>query len=84
VAVGDLATAGDGADNEETQSYPALLTAHLPSGTRFLNLGVLGYALPNANSAELPQALAAHSAPAAVWIGTVGVLGGTCPKIPAT
>jgi acyl-CoA thioesterase I len=84
VAMGDSLTAGDGADNEETQSYPALLAAHLPSGTRFLNLGVPGYTLDNAIQDELPQALAAHPRLATVWIGTNDVLGGTCPQIPAS
>jgi acyl-CoA thioesterase I len=84
VAMGDSLTAGDGADNQETQSYPALLATHLPSGTRFLNLGVPGYTLDNAIQDELPQALAAHPPLATVWIGTNDVLGGTCPQVPAS
>src|SRR5205807_9594809 len=84
VAMGDSATAGAGADNEATQSYPALLAAHLPSGTRFLNLGVPGYTLDSAIRGELPQALAAHAPLATVWIGVNDVLGGTCPQVPTS
>jgi lysophospholipase L1-like esterase len=74
VAIGDSLTAGDGADNQDTQSYPALLAAHLAAGTRFLNLGVPGDTLDSAITDELPQALAAHPPLATVWIGRGWIL----------
>lgn len=81
VAIGDSLTFGTGADNPSTQSYPALIGAHLPAGTTFLNLGVPGMTLDGALTGELPQALAAHPSVATVWLGANDIFQGNCPQV---
>jgi acyl-CoA thioesterase I len=68
-AIGDSLTAGDGADDPETQSYPAVLARHLPRGARFLNFGGSGASLDTDRTYELPGALAAHATLVTIWVG---------------
>jgi acyl-CoA thioesterase I len=68
-AIGDSLTEGAGADDPETQSYPAVLARHLPRGAHFLNFGGSGASLDTDRTYELPGALAAHATLVTIWVG---------------
>lgn len=68
VALGDSWTAGDGTDNPDKQSYPAVLAHHLPPGSRLLNLGRNGYTVQNALSFSLDLALRARPTLVTIWL----------------
>lgn len=68
-ALGDALSAGAGADDPLTQSYPALLARHLPRGAHVLNLGSSGASLDLDRTIELPLALEAHATVVTLWVG---------------
>ncbi len=57
VAIGASDAYGVGADDPASESWPAVLDAMLPRGSRLVNLGVPGITLARALDIELPVAL---------------------------
>jgi lysophospholipase L1-like esterase len=57
VAIGASDAIGVGADDPDTQSWPAVLASWLPPRSRLINLGVPGITLHRALEVELPVAL---------------------------
>lgn len=57
VAIGASDSVGVGATDPATDSWPAVFSAKLPPGSRFINLGVPGITLHRALQVELPVAL---------------------------
>jgi lysophospholipase L1-like esterase len=68
VAIGASDAVGIGADDPNTHGYVPLLIAHLPPGSRALNLGISGTTLDAALGDELPEAVAAHPRLVTVWL----------------
>ena len=68
VAIGASDTVGIGADDPETQGWPALVHARLPNGSRFLRLGVSGSTAGEAVRAQLPAATASAPDLVTVWL----------------
>jgi lysophospholipase L1-like esterase len=68
VAIGASDTFGIGADDPQTENWPADLSASLGAGVRLVNLGIPGISLHEALSAEVPVALDAHPNLVTVWL----------------
>ncbi|MDQ4149081.1 MAG: SGNH/GDSL hydrolase family protein [Actinomycetota bacterium] len=68
VAIGASDTVGIGADDPQTEGWPALVYERLPRGTRFLRLGVSGSTAEEAVRAQLPTARAASPDLVTVWL----------------
>lgn len=68
VAIGASDTFGIGADDPQTQSWPADLTARMGSGVRLINLGIPSELLHDALKVELPVALDTHPNLITVWL----------------
>jgi len=68
VAIGASDTFGVGADDPQTQSWPADLTAQIGSGVRLINLGIPSELLHDALSVEVPVALDSHPNLITVWL----------------
>jgi lysophospholipase L1-like esterase len=68
VAIGASDTFGIGADDPQTQNWPADLAAKFGSGVRLVNLGVPSITAHQALSIELPVALDAHPQLVTIWL----------------
>jgi lysophospholipase L1-like esterase len=68
VAIGASDTCGIGADDPQTQNWPADLSAKIGSGVRLVNLGIPGVLLHQALNVEVPVALDAHPDLVTVWL----------------
>jgi len=68
VAIGASDTFGVGADDPQTQSWPADLATQLGTGVRLINLGIPGELLHDALSVEVPVALDSHPNVITVWL----------------
>ncbi|HLQ28083.1 MAG TPA: SGNH/GDSL hydrolase family protein [Ktedonobacteraceae bacterium] len=68
VAIGASDTFGIGADDPQTQNWPADLSAKFGSGVRLVNLGIPGVLLHQALNVEVPVALDAHPDLVTVWL----------------
>lgn len=68
VAIGASDTFGVGADDPQTQSWPADLTSRMGSGVRLINLGIPSELLHDAINVELPVALDTHPNVITVWL----------------
>ncbi len=68
VAIGASDTFGIGADDPQTENWPADLSAGLGTGVHLVNLGIPGITLHQALSVEVPVALDAHSNLVTVWL----------------
>jgi lysophospholipase L1-like esterase len=68
VAIGASDTYGIGADDPETQNWPADLSTLLGGNVRLINLGVPNIDVHSALGVELPIALDAHPALVTVWL----------------
>lgn len=69
VAVGASETVGFGADRPATQAWPEVLRRQaLPSGARFVNLGIPGATVATALEQELPKALELSPTLVTVWL----------------
>ena len=68
VAIGASDTFGVGADDPQTQSWPADLAAQMGAGVRLINLGIPGELLHEALRVEVPVALDSHPNLITVWL----------------
>ena len=68
VAIGASDTFGVGADDPQTQSWPADLAGQMGSGVRLINLGIPGELLHDALNVEVPVALDSHPNVITVWL----------------
>lgn len=68
VAIGASDTVGVGADDPETEGWPALIYDRLPPGTRFLRLGISGSTAGEAVQAQLPHAEPASPDLVTIWL----------------
>jgi lysophospholipase L1-like esterase len=68
VAIGASDTFGLGADDPQSESWPADLASMLGSDTRLVNLGIPGVTAANALQVELPVALDAHPTLVTIWL----------------
>lgn len=69
VAIGDSVTFGTCATNAATDSWPVVLSQHMPRGTQVINLGIPGWTAHDALQSELPEAVDAQPNLATVWLG---------------
>jgi lysophospholipase L1-like esterase len=76
VAIGASDTFGYGVPDPATQGWVPRFAASLPSGTRVVNLGVVGITLHRALAVDLPVALDAHPNLVTVWLAVNDLLGG--------
>jgi acyl-CoA thioesterase-1 len=76
VALGASDAVGVGSKTPGTQGYVPLIAAHLPDGSRTLNLGVDGILLHDALSRELPRALSASPQLITIWLVANDFAGG--------
>ncbi|HAG97762.1 MAG TPA: hypothetical protein DCL75_02595, partial [Ktedonobacter sp.] len=68
VAIGASDTFGIGADDPQTENWPADLSVGLGTGVHLVNLGIPGITLHQALSVEVPVALDAHPNLVTVWL----------------
>jgi len=68
VAIGASDTVGVGANNPESESWPAVLARKLPPGSRLLNLGVSGSLLHQALDQQVPVAVDVDPDLVTVWL----------------
>lgn len=68
VAIGASDTFGIGADDPQTENWPADLSAGFGAGVHLVNLGIPGITLHQALSVEVPVALDAHPNLVTVWL----------------
>ncbi|MDQ6695783.1 MAG: GDSL-type esterase/lipase family protein [Chloroflexota bacterium] len=66
-AIGASDVVGVGADDPKSESWINILLQKMPAGTRFVRLGRSGITLREANSMEVPQAVAAKPDVITVW-----------------
>lgn len=76
VAIGASDTFGVGADDPQTQSWPADLATHMGTGVRLINLGIPGELLHDALSVEVPIALDSHPNVITVWLAVNDIADG--------
>ncbi len=76
VALGASDAVGVGSDTPDSQGYVPLLAAHLPKGSRALNLGVNGIHLREALTTELPLALSTSPNLITAWLVANDFIGG--------
>ena len=74
VAIGASDTFGVGADDPQTQSWPADLKAQMGSGVRLINLGIPGEVLHAALSVEVPIALDSHPNVITIWLAVNDII----------
>lgn len=74
VAVGASETAGLGADDPATQSWPSVLRATTLPTARLVNLGVPGETVRGALTSEVPAAVAADPDVVTVWLAVNDLL----------
>jgi len=68
VALGASDAVGVGSNQPGSQGYVPLLAAHLPKGSRLINLGVSGIRLHEALSQELPLAMTTSPNLITIWL----------------
>jgi lysophospholipase L1-like esterase len=68
VAIGASDTVGVGADNPQTEGWPALIYDRLPPGSRFFRLGISGSTAREAVQDQLPHAESASPDLVTVWL----------------
>jgi lysophospholipase L1-like esterase len=68
LAIGASDSFGLGADDPQTQSWPADLARDLGSGVHLINLGIPGITLHQALQVELPVALDTHPNLITIWL----------------
>ena len=68
VAIGASDTVGVGASDPTNGSWPARIAALLPRGSTFVNLGVSGSLALQAETAQLPGAIAQRPSLVSVWL----------------
>jgi lysophospholipase L1-like esterase len=68
-ALGASDVVGVGADDPVREAWVALISQRLPSGTRFLRLGMEGALARHALTRQVPRAEAARPQLATVWLG---------------
>jgi acyl-CoA thioesterase I len=76
VALGASDAVGVGSDQPGSQGYVPLVAAHLPKGSRLINLGVSGIHLHKALTEELPLALSISPNLVSIWLVTNDFTGG--------
>lgn len=76
VALGASDAVGVGSDQPGSQGYVPLVAAHLPRGSRLINLGVSGIHLHQALTKELPLALSISPNLVSIWLVTNDFIGG--------
>lgn len=69
VAIGASDTVGVGASDPAIGSWPARLTARLPVGTHFVNLGVSGSVAAQAAAEQAPVAVGLGPQLVTIWLG---------------
>ncbi len=74
VAIGASDTFGVGADDPQTQSWPADLATHMGTGVRLINLGIPSELLHDALSVEVPVALDSHPNVITVWLAVNDII----------
>ncbi len=74
VAIGASDTFGVGADDPQTQSWPADLATHMGIGVRLINLGIPGELLHDALDVEVPVALDSHPNVITVWLAVNDII----------
>jgi lysophospholipase L1-like esterase len=76
VAIGASDTFGYGVPDPATEGWVPRFAATLPTGTRVVNLGVVGLTLHHALLVDLPVALDAHPNLVTVWLAVNDLLDG--------
>ena len=76
VALGASDAVGVGSDQPGSQGYVPLVAAHLPKGSRLINLGVSGIQLHQALTEELPLALSISPNLVSIWLVANDFVGG--------
>lgn len=76
VALGASDAVGVGSDQPGSQGYVPLVAAHLPKGSRLINLGVSGIQLHAALTEELPLALSVAPNLVSIWLVANDFVGG--------
>src|SRR5258708_7944288 len=76
VALGASDAVGVGSDQPGSQGYVPLVAAHLPKGSRLINLGVSGIQLHQALTEELPLALSIAPNLVTIWLVANDFVGG--------
>src|SRR6266436_8697288 len=76
VALGASDAVGVGSDQPGSQGYVPLVAAHLPKGSRLINLGVSGIQLHAALTEELPLALSIAPKLVTIWLVANDFVGG--------
>src|SRR6266567_3658704 len=76
VAMGASDAVGVGSDQPGSQGYVPLVAAHLPKGSRLINLGVSGIQLHAALTEELPLALSIAPKLVTIWLVANDFVGG--------
>jgi lysophospholipase L1-like esterase len=74
VAIGASDTFGVGADDPQTQSWPADLATQMGSGVRLINLGIPSELLHDALNVEVPVALDSHPNVITVWLAVNDII----------
>lgn len=74
VAIGASDTFGVGADDPQTQSWPADLATHMGPGVRLINLGIPSELLHDALTVEVPVALDSHPNVITVWLAVNDII----------
>ncbi|MHB8599068.1 MAG: SGNH/GDSL hydrolase family protein [Ktedonobacteraceae bacterium] len=74
VAIGASDTFGVGADDPQTQSWPADLATQMGSGVRLINLGIPSELLHDALNVEAPVALDSHPNVITVWLAVNDII----------
>jgi lysophospholipase L1-like esterase len=76
VALGASDAVGVGSNVPGAQGYVPLIAAHLPKGSRLINLGVSGIQLHDALTEELPLALSTSPNLVTIWLVANDFVGG--------
>ncbi len=76
VALGASDAVGVGSDAPGSQGYVPLVAAHLPKGSRLINLGVSGIQLHDALTEELPLAISTSPDLVTIWLVANDFVGG--------
>lgn len=76
VALGASDAVGVGSNQPGSQGYVPLVAAHLPKGSRLINLGVSGIRLHQALTEELPLALSVAPNLVSIWLVANDFVGG--------
>jgi lysophospholipase L1-like esterase len=79
VAIGASDTAGVGATDPRTGSWPARLAARLAPGSTYLNTGVSGSLAAQAAREQLPAAIAAGPTLVTAWLAVNDIIAGIPP-----